>query len=321
MSKIPKAFISYSHDSEEHKAWVLEFAKELLKRGIDVILDQWDLRLGQDLNKFMADGVEESDRVLVICTPNYVRKANDRSGGAGYEGMIIDTTIAEDLKTTKFIPIVRRSDDKDKLPRFLKGRLYVDMQDEKQFSDGLNDLVHDIHNVLRVSKPSVGKSPFAQIKTTGTFDTTENIRKGRTDKWQDDENLFRDARFNLENRVVEPFSARPEIKSKLGLHEFDGDDAQLQSNRMKYFNQVLSILSGPVGKREAVEIWLAGVDQHNRSLSYKNKAENIGLHHEEIDKIHHYLTDRASSIADDEVRSQIQNWLGIHRHNMTVMRK
>jgi hypothetical protein len=37
----PTFFISYSWDTEEHKAWVREFAARLRADGIDVTLDQW----------------------------------------------------------------------------------------------------------------------------------------------------------------------------------------------------------------------------------------------------------------------------------------
>jgi hypothetical protein len=37
----PTAFISYSWDTEEHKAWVREFAARLRADGIDVTPDQW----------------------------------------------------------------------------------------------------------------------------------------------------------------------------------------------------------------------------------------------------------------------------------------
>jgi len=40
MSKVPRIFISYSHDSEKHKAWVLNLSTRLRKNGVDVVLDQ-----------------------------------------------------------------------------------------------------------------------------------------------------------------------------------------------------------------------------------------------------------------------------------------
>ncbi|TON86748.1 hypothetical protein CGH50_21300, partial [Vibrio parahaemolyticus] len=40
--QVPKVFFSYSHDSEEHKAWVLALATRLEENGVAVTLDQWD---------------------------------------------------------------------------------------------------------------------------------------------------------------------------------------------------------------------------------------------------------------------------------------
>ena len=42
----PKVFISYSHDSDDYKDWVVSFANRLILEGIDVTLDQYDLVLG-----------------------------------------------------------------------------------------------------------------------------------------------------------------------------------------------------------------------------------------------------------------------------------
>ena len=38
----PKVFISYSHDSPDHEARVLELSDRLRKEGIDTILDQYE---------------------------------------------------------------------------------------------------------------------------------------------------------------------------------------------------------------------------------------------------------------------------------------
>ena len=39
--------------------------------GNDITLDQWDADLGDELSKFMEEGVRDHERVLVICTPEY----------------------------------------------------------------------------------------------------------------------------------------------------------------------------------------------------------------------------------------------------------
>ncbi len=60
----PRVFISYSHDSAEHKEWVLNFATTLRMRGVDAVLDQWDLKPGDDLPHFMESQLETSESVL-----------------------------------------------------------------------------------------------------------------------------------------------------------------------------------------------------------------------------------------------------------------
>ena len=75
--RIPLIFISYSHDSRPHKKWVAELAAKLMEVGIDVILDQWDLEFGDDIPKFMENSVTKAERVLVICSERYVRKADE----------------------------------------------------------------------------------------------------------------------------------------------------------------------------------------------------------------------------------------------------
>ena len=53
MEPAPTVFVSYSHDGEEHSDWVLQLATRLRSNSVDVILDRWNLRLGQDLAAFM----------------------------------------------------------------------------------------------------------------------------------------------------------------------------------------------------------------------------------------------------------------------------
>ncbi len=115
--KAPVAFISYSHDTREHKAWVAFLAQRLVDKGVDVLFDQWDLGPGDDVPKYMEQAVAQADRVLMVCTEAYVRKANDGKGGVGYEAMVVTGELVRDLGTNKFVPIVRQTNDPKSLPR------------------------------------------------------------------------------------------------------------------------------------------------------------------------------------------------------------
>src|SRR5258708_3535262 len=107
MSGPPKVFVSYSHESADHIGWVTDLSTALRKNGIDIILDRWDVRLGQDFTKFMERSVNDADRVLVICTDTYNAKADQGIGGVGYEKGIVSAEILAHSTTTKFVPVVR----------------------------------------------------------------------------------------------------------------------------------------------------------------------------------------------------------------------
>lgn len=57
----PKVFISYSWHPEENKVRVQRLAERLMGDGVNVILDVWDLKNGQDKYVFMEQMVEDSE--------------------------------------------------------------------------------------------------------------------------------------------------------------------------------------------------------------------------------------------------------------------
>ena len=164
MAENPKVFISYSHDSPEHKQWVSELGAKLRRDGIDAILDQWDLGLGDDVTRFMERGIVDSDRVLVICTDKYVSKANADEGGVGYERMIVNAELIQNLGTDKFIPIIRQASGKEKTPTFLGTRVYADFTNDSQFDVECEKLIRELHEMPIVKKPPLGKNLFPSVE-------------------------------------------------------------------------------------------------------------------------------------------------------------
>ena len=160
MAENPKVFISYSHDSPEHRRWVSELGAKLHYKGVEVILDQWDLQPDDDLTLFMEHSIRGSDRVLVICTDSYVRKANAGEGGVGYEPMIITRQLVQDLGANKFIPIVRQASGEDKTPEFLGNQVYIDFTDENQFDEKFDELLHE-----RLQVPDLQKQLVPHIES------------------------------------------------------------------------------------------------------------------------------------------------------------
>jgi hypothetical protein len=164
----PQIFISYSHDSLDHKAWVLKLATDLRSNGVDASLDQWDLVPGQDVAVFMQKGILKADRVILICSDKYVKKAEEGVGGVGFERLIVTSEVVQNLDTRKFIPLVRSNPSDVKIPRFLGPRLYIDFSGEENYAEKLEDLLREVLGAPANQKPALGTNPFsAELPSEG----------------------------------------------------------------------------------------------------------------------------------------------------------
>jgi TIR domain len=149
----PRAFISYSWDSEAHKAWIAELAARLRSDGVDVILDQWHVRLGDQLPQFMETSVRDSDFVLIICTPRYKERSNQRSGGVGYEGHVITAEVFYSQNQRKFIPVLRLGEWDQAAPSWLLGRIFADLRGEPYSESTYQNLKNTIRRMLPEAPP------------------------------------------------------------------------------------------------------------------------------------------------------------------------
>ncbi|WP_426696614.1 toll/interleukin-1 receptor domain-containing protein [Aeromonas hydrophila] len=156
---IPKVFISYSHDSQEHKKWILELATRLRCSGIDAIIDQWELRPGDDLPHFMETHLADADYVVMVCTDKYVEKANSGTGGVGYEKMIITADLLSNIDSNKIIPVIRQYGTHN-VPTFLKTKLFINFSKESDYEFSFDELVRTFHDAPIFKKPDIGNSPF-----------------------------------------------------------------------------------------------------------------------------------------------------------------
>ena len=172
---IPKAFISYSHDSPEHKNWVLDLATRLRSSGIDAAIDQWDLSPGDDLAHFMESQLTAADRVLMVCTEKYVQKANAGIGGVGYEKMIVTAALLSRIDSNKVIPLIRQTVGAT-LPTFLQTKLYIDFSRPDQFEFSFDELVRTLHNAPLFEKPPITKSPFP-VATKAATPTKDGVKE------------------------------------------------------------------------------------------------------------------------------------------------
>lgn len=160
--KPPRVFISYSHDSAEHKEWVLKFATTLRQRGVDAVLDQWDLKPGFDLPHFMETELASCDYAVMVCSERYVAKANGGEGGVGYEKMIMTSSLLSKISSSNIIPILRNNLT-GHVPTFMQSKLYVDFRNDTDVEYSLDELLRTLLNAPLYEKPEIGNSPFKPL--------------------------------------------------------------------------------------------------------------------------------------------------------------
>lgn len=153
MTKV--VFISYSHDSEEHKAWVRKLADDLSALGdFEILLDQY-MPKGYSFTRYMELGLAKSDKVLVIGTPQYKQKA-ETGKGVAFEDSIISAEMMNDIDTTKYYPILRAGTFETSFPPILQGRNGDDLTDDSQYDIVIKEIAFALQNERPL--PSVLKS-------------------------------------------------------------------------------------------------------------------------------------------------------------------
>lgn len=159
----PKLFISYRWSSPAHEEWVLSLATNLRSHGVDVILDKWHLREGQDAYAFMERMATDPDvaKALLICDRGYSERADRREGGVGTEAQIVSPQVYEKSEQTKFAAAVVEfdGDGKPYLPIYMKNRIYFDVSSEKSFADNYEKIVRWAFDQPFYAVPPVGSPP------------------------------------------------------------------------------------------------------------------------------------------------------------------
>ena len=82
----PKIFISYSWSSKEYEERVMDLAVRLQNDGIEVIIDKWIMKPGNDTINFMVICVNDPNVnfVLMLLDKKYTEKADKKKWWCRY---------------------------------------------------------------------------------------------------------------------------------------------------------------------------------------------------------------------------------------------
>jgi hypothetical protein len=123
----PRVFVTYAHDTPEHKELVERFATFLRAGiGLDVHLDAWYDHTRRDWSLWASENLREADFILVVASPEYKRRADGTAlphegRGSQFEAAIIRNNLTRDLRreTERVLPVVLPGRSVDEIPDFL----------------------------------------------------------------------------------------------------------------------------------------------------------------------------------------------------------
>lgn len=258
----PEVFVSYSWDSEEHKHWVRRLSSRLRSHGgVEVILDQWHLAHGDEVTQFVERGIRTSDYVLIVCTPRYKERADQREGGVGAEGTIITGELHVGGSRRKFIPLLRAGTWSESAPTWLGSSYYADFNFSEQweFDNAYHDLLLTFYGQTPTAPP-VAPPPLltpAVAKSKAKTDSSYRLRSEsgqRTVSYRDEktgEERALQPRWDLfgPHHEGEPFSwgyagsGPHRLAFSMLTHRY-GDDYATIGNARKVVNKLLVYIRG-----------------------------------------------------------------------------
>lgn len=198
----PRAFISYSHDSEEHRKRVLALAGRLRDEGVDAWLDRYEQAPSEGWPRWMQRQFQEADFILVICTQTYKRRfegqeAPGQGKGATFEGLLA-TQLLYDAATVnrKIVSVLLDGATQDSIPLILRSYNRYHIYAEY---DGLYRLLTAQPDIVA---PRIGEARHLPASHEGRGDGSRVLSDGLPDPEVDPE-----ARAAL-LRAVTGFSAQ-----------------------------------------------------------------------------------------------------------------
>ncbi len=172
----PTAFVSYSWDDEDHRQWVRELVARLRADGIDARSDHWHTAPGDQLTEFMEREIRQNSHVVIICTPHYKKKSDERQGGVGYEGDIMTAEVFNQGNKRKFIPVLARGNWKtNAAPSWLAGKVYIDLSTPAKLAKNYPDLLATLAGT-RPSAPPLGPLASSRAASSGPTPTQSKPR-------------------------------------------------------------------------------------------------------------------------------------------------
>jgi len=126
----PKCFISYAWEVDEKKKliqqeWLTKFKEYLELLRVVIFLDLFDMEL--NLKETMEKNINDSDFIIIICTPRYKQRVEEKGSNARFE---LDNLLN---KNKKIIPIIYEGKFSESVPSDIRDSLAIDFTKIEDF--------------------------------------------------------------------------------------------------------------------------------------------------------------------------------------------
>jgi hypothetical protein len=162
----PRVFVSYAHDTEDHKAQVLRLCQVLRDQGIDARLDTYDDNERRDWGVWYIEQVTRADFVFVIASRGYRIAGDGQAAATCNRGVQSEAALLRDLLhadrptwTRKILPVVLPGRSVDEIPLFLQPHFASRYIVAEVSASGIEQLLRTITGQPAHPQPDLGDIP------------------------------------------------------------------------------------------------------------------------------------------------------------------
>jgi GTPase SAR1 family protein len=149
----PECFISYAWGDAEQERWVeRNLATDLQKAGIGVVLDRWENeRVGASVSRFV-ERIEQADWVIIVGTPLYRKKYENKDTSTGYVvaaevDLIANRLLGTEAQKGTVLPLLRTGEKTAALPPLMHNKVFADFRNEQAYFTKAFDLILDLYEI------------------------------------------------------------------------------------------------------------------------------------------------------------------------------
>lgn len=221
--QFPSVFISYSHDSDDHRNRVLNLSTRLRETGFETILDRY-VESGSPQEgwpRWMLNGLDRATFVLCVCTATYYRRFRGievpgKGKGVDWEGALISQALYDARSVSnKFVPVVFAAPDPLHLnvPEPLRGQtIYV-----LDSGDGFDKLVARLRGESGIKPPPV--TAFRKVLSAQSADRQDQLNLHLVEEAIA---VDTETRLRVRQLIDELLAKRTRIDPEWGLLMLDG---------------------------------------------------------------------------------------------------